>query len=160
LSRQNTESLADLVREHSSAATRYAAALARRTGMGTSEVAALEHLQAAGSMTPGRLGGRLSMSPAAVTALVDRLERRGHVERMPNPEDRRSALVRETEKGLRESLGHLWPYIEEMRDVEEGFTEGERAVISRFLKAATEAANQHADRLAEKQQGPPEGPGA
>jgi hypothetical protein len=57
-------------------------------------------------------------------------------------------------------LGHLWPYIEEMRDVEEGFTEGERAVISRFLKAATEAANQHADRLAEKRQGPPEGPGA
>jgi DNA-binding MarR family transcriptional regulator len=100
------------------------------------------------------------MSPAAVTALVDRLERRGHVERMPNPEDRRSALVRETEKGLRESLGHLWPYIEEMRGVEEGFTEGERAVISRFLKAATEAANQHAERLIEERQGPPGRPGA
>jgi DNA-binding MarR family transcriptional regulator len=160
LSRQNTENLADLVREHSSAATRYAAALARRMGMGTSEVAALEHLQAAGPMTPGRLGGRLSMSPAAVTALVDRLERRGHVERMPNPEDRRSALVRETEKGLRESLGHLWPYIEEMRGIEGGFTEKERAVISRFLKAATEAANRHAERLSEERQGPPAKPEA
>ncbi len=135
------------MREHSSAATRYAAALARRMGMGTSELAALERLQAAGPMTPGRLGERLSMSPAAVTALVDRLEVRGHAERMPNPKDRRSALVRETEKGLRDSLGHLWPYIEEMRGIEESFSEEERAVISRFLKAATEATNQHADRL-------------
>ncbi len=143
------------MREHSSAATRYAAALARRMGMGTSELAALERLQAAGPMTPGRLGERLSMSPAAVTALVDRLEVRGHAERMPNPEDRRSALVRETEKGLGESLKHLWPYIEEMRGIEEGFAEEERAVISRYLRAATEAAHRHADRLSEGGQGPP-----
>ena len=39
------------------------------------------------------------MSPGAVTALVDRLEGRGRVERMSNPGDRRSALLRETEKG-------------------------------------------------------------
>ena len=141
------------MREYSSAATRYSAALARSMGMGTSEVAALEHLQAAGPMTPGRLGGRLSMSPAAVTALVDRLERRGHVERMPNPEDRRSALVRETERGLRDSLEHLRPYIEEMCGIEESFSEEERAVISRFLKAATEATNQHVDRLSKEGQG-------
>ena len=136
-----------MVREHSSAATRYAAALARRMDMRTSEVAALEHLQAAGPMTPGRLGRRLSMSPGAVTALVDRLEKRGHVERTPNPEDRRSALVRETEKGLGDSLERLWPYIVEMKRIEEGFTEEERAVISRFLKAATGAAHRHAEEL-------------
>jgi DNA-binding MarR family transcriptional regulator len=96
MSSQSIESIADSMRGHASAATRYAAAVAKRMGMGTSELAALEHLQAAGPMTPGRLGGRLSMSPGAVTALVDRLEERGHVERMPNPEDRRSALLRET----------------------------------------------------------------
>lgn len=106
------------MREHSSAATRYAAALARRIGVGTSELVALEHLQAAGPMTPGWLGLRLSMSPGAVTALVDRLEGRGRVERMPNPEDRRSAPVRETGTGLRDSLEHLWPYVEEMRGIE------------------------------------------
>jgi len=85
---------------------------------------------------------------------VDRLEGRGHVERMPNPEDRRSALLRETEKGLRDSLGHLWPYIEEMRGIEESFSEEERAVISRFLKAATEATNQHAERLSRERASP------
>ena len=138
------------MRGHASAATRYAAALARCMGMGTSELAALEHLQAAGPMTPGRLGGRLSMSPGAVTALVDRLEGRGHVERMPNPEDRRSALLRETEKGLGDSLENLWPYIVEMRGIEEGFIEEERAMISRYLKAATEATHRHAEKLSSK----------
>ena len=158
MSSQRREDLADLLRGHSSAATRYAAALARRMGMGTSELAALEHLQGAGPMTPGRLGGRLSMSPGAVTALVDRLEGRGHVERTPNPEDRRSALLRQTEGGLRDSLENLWPYIVEMRSIEEGFTEKERAVISRYLKAATEATHRHAEELSRERQDPPAKP--
>lgn len=78
---------------------------------------------------------------------------------MPNPEDRRSVLLRETERGLGESLEHLWPYVEEMRGIEEGFTEGERAVISRFLKAATEATHRHAEKLSRERQDPPEKPG-
>lgn len=139
------ENLGDLVREHSSAVMRYAAATAKRMGLEASELAALEHLQGAGPMTLGRLGERLSMSPGAVTALVDRLERKGYVERIPNPKDRRSALVCETQAGLTESLAHLWPYIEEMREVEGRFSEGERAVIARFLSAATEATHRHAE---------------
>ncbi len=58
-----------------------------------------------------------------------------------------ASKLRETEGGLRDSLEHLWPYIVEMRSIEEGFTEEERAVISRFLKAATEATHRHAKEL-------------
>ena len=139
------ENLADLVREHSSAVMRYAAATAKRMGLEASELSALEHLQAAGPMALERLGERLSMSPGAVTALVDRLESKGYAERIPNPKDRRSALVRETEAGLEESLEHLWPYIEEMRGIEERFSEEERAIVARALSAATEATHRHAE---------------
>ena len=114
-------------------------------GLETSELAALEHLQAAGPMTQKRLGERLAMSPGAVTAMIDRLERRGYVDRIPNPEDRRSALVRITTAGLEVSLGHLWPYIEDMKGVEEGFSEEERAVVARFLRAATRATHRAAE---------------
>lgn len=119
----------------------------KRMGIGASELAALDHLDAAGPMTPGQLGGRLSMTAGAVTALLDRLEGRGHVERAPNPDDRRSAIVREMEKARHDSVAHLWPYIDEMRRLEDGFTEQEKAVIARFLKAATEATHRHAERL-------------
>src|SRR3712207_5746539 len=139
------QELADLVRQYTSAVLRHAAATAKRMGLEASELAALEHLQAAGPMTHKRLGERLSMSPGAITSMVDRLESRGYVERIPNPEDRRSALVRITKRGLEESLRHLWPYIEEMKDVEEGFSEEERAVVARFLRAATRATQRAAE---------------
>jgi DNA-binding MarR family transcriptional regulator len=113
-------------------------------GLEASELAALEHLQAAGPMTQKHLGERLSMSPGAVTAMIDRLESRGYVQRIPNPKDRRSALVLITKAGLEESLRHLWPYIEDMRGVEEGFSEEERAVVARFLRAATQASQRAA----------------
>ena len=144
------ENLADLAREHSSAVMRYAAAIAKRMGIEASELAALAHLQEAGPMTLGRLGERLSMSPGAVTALVDRLEARGHVERFANPKDRRSALVRHTEAGMTDSLEHLWPYIVEMRGIQESFSEEERAVIARFLIAATEATHRHAEEASRR----------
>src|SRR5215210_4121696 len=137
--------LADLVREYTSAILRHAAATAKRMSLEASELAALEHLQAAGPMTHKRLGERLSMSPGAVTAMIDRLQSRGYVERIPNPEDRRSALVLITKAGIEESLRHLWPYIEDIKGVEEGFSEEERAVIARFLREATQATHHAAE---------------
>jgi DNA-binding MarR family transcriptional regulator len=139
------QNLADLVRQYSSAVLRYAAATAKRMGLEASELAALEHLQAAGPMIQRHLGERLSMSPGAITAMVDRLEGRGYAERIPNPEDRRSALVRITQAGLEESLRHLWPYIEDTRGVEEGLSEEERAVVARFLRAATRTTHRAAE---------------
>ena len=133
------QGLANLLREYTSAVLRHAAATAKRMSLEASELAALEHLQAAGPMTQKHLGKRLSMSPGAVTAMIDRLESRRYVQRTPNPEDRRSALVRITKAGIEESLRHLWPYIEDMRALEEGFSEEERAVVARFLRAATQA---------------------
>jgi len=77
--------------------------------------------------------------------MVDRLEGRGYAERIPNPEDRRSTLVRITQAGLEESLRHLWPYIADMRGVEEGFSEEERAVVACFLRAATRTTHRAAE---------------
>ena len=79
--------------------------------------------------------------------MIDRLELRGYVERIPNPEDRRSALVLITKAGLEESVRHLWPYIEDIKGVEEGFSEEERAVIARFLREAAQATHHAAEGI-------------
>jgi hypothetical protein len=84
---------------------------------------------------------RMSLEASELAAL-EHLQ--GHVERTPNPEDRRSALVLITKAGLEESLRHLWPYIEDMKGVEEGFSEEERAVIERFLREATQVTHRAA----------------
>jgi DNA-binding MarR family transcriptional regulator len=53
-----------------------------------------------GPMSPSELGERLIVSRAAVTGLLDSLERRGFVNRAVNPADRRSLVVEITPAGL------------------------------------------------------------
>lgn len=50
-------------------------------------------------VTPKHAGEHLELTTGAMTSLIDRLERRGHIERRPNPGDRRSILVHLTPSG-------------------------------------------------------------
>lgn len=52
------------------------------------------------SMTPTDLHEGLMLSSGAMTSRLDRLERKGLIERVPSPNDRRSTLVRLTPAGL------------------------------------------------------------
>jgi DNA-binding MarR family transcriptional regulator len=54
-----------------------------------------------GPQTVGRLGADVGLSPASVTRLVDRLEKRGLVARSRDAEDRRRVDVRLTSHGER-----------------------------------------------------------
>ena len=54
-----------------------------------------------GPQTVGRLGTEVGLSPASVTRLVDRLEKRGLVARSRDAEDRRRVDVRLTSHGER-----------------------------------------------------------
>jgi DNA-binding MarR family transcriptional regulator len=46
-----------------------------------------------GPVTPSDLGRHLSLTSGSVTALVDRLDRAGHLERLADPADRRRRAV-------------------------------------------------------------------
>ena len=50
-------------------------------------------------VTPKQAGEYLELSTGAMTSLIDRLEQRGHIERRPNPADRRSILIHLTPAG-------------------------------------------------------------
>jgi DNA-binding MarR family transcriptional regulator len=70
---------------------------------------------------PGKLAGALGVTPSNVTGIVDRLVEQGLISRRENPEDRRTLVLRVTEKGeailsdlrerrtssMREILAHL-----------------------------------------------------
>ena len=129
-----------------SAVLAYTAAVARRMGLGASEMAALEHLQGAGELTPGQIGRRLSMTSGAVTALIDRMERDGYVERIPNPSDRRSSLVRVTAAGAEEGMRHLRALAVELGEVIGGLSEEERRTVGRFTEDVTAAILRQTDR--------------
>ena len=68
-------------------------------GAGFGILAALRRAGADRPVTPTELARRRMMTSGGMTAALDRLERRGLVERVPNPDDRRGSLVRLTEDG-------------------------------------------------------------
>ena len=70
---------------------------------------------AEGPWTPTALASRVEMPLSTVLFRVGRLEKRGHAERFPNPDDRRSYLVRLTDDGiqlLRQARPRLRAYAE------------------------------------------------
>jgi len=78
-------------------------AIFERFGLGRGEVGALSALRIAGPphrLSPTRLGKGLMLSSAGVTSRIDRLERRGLVRRLPDPDDRRGVIVELTDQGL------------------------------------------------------------
>src|SRR3954454_12371999 len=74
---------------------------------------------AEGPWTPTRLAARLEMPLSTVLFRLGRLERRGHAERVPNPDDGRSYLIRLTKKGDR-LLGEARPAFRDYAEAVEG----------------------------------------
>jgi DNA-binding MarR family transcriptional regulator len=74
---------------------------------------------AEGPWTPTGLSKRLEMPLSTMLFRLGRLERRGHAERIPNPADRRSYLIRLTDEGDT-LLGEARPAFRDYAEAVEG----------------------------------------
>lgn len=88
------ENLLVTVRQLYAAIERFDAATAARLGLDRTALRAVNAMEA-GPVSASDLGRALGLTSGSVTALVDRLDRAGHVERLPAP-DRRMRLVQLT----------------------------------------------------------------
>jgi DNA-binding MarR family transcriptional regulator len=73
-----------------------------RFGLSRGEVGALSALRIAGApyrLSPTRLAKGLMLSSAGITSRIDRLERRGLVRRLDDPDDRRGVIIELTDDG-------------------------------------------------------------
>src|SRR5215471_11914305 len=78
-------------------------AVFERFGLNRGEAGALSALRISGpphQLSPTRLGKGLMLSSAGVTSRIDRLERRGLVRRLPDPDDRRGVIIELTGQGI------------------------------------------------------------
>jgi DNA-binding MarR family transcriptional regulator len=80
---------------------------------------------AEGPWTPTALAERMTMPLSTVLFRVKRLEERGHAERVPNPDDRRSYLVALTDSG-QELLGQARPRFRAFAEAVEARLGGDR----------------------------------
>jgi MarR family 2-MHQ and catechol resistance regulon transcriptional repressor len=68
-------------------------------GLGFSDFGALEYLFHKGPAPVNAIGAKIGLTSGSITAAVDRLERKGLVERRNHPEDRRTRMVHLTGAG-------------------------------------------------------------
>ncbi len=126
---------------------RMRAALATGAGVSSTDLDALEHLEADGPLTQRDLGDRLSLTSGAITMLVDRLEAAGWVRRSPHPTDRRYLLVELTAEALEAAPPALAVYHAQVRALAAKVPSDDRKIINDFLQAAAEAASSAAGEL-------------
>lgn len=109
--------------------------ISSRMSMTQAELLAISWLAMDGDLGPTELAHRLHLRTGAVTALLDRLEQRGHVVREPHPSDRRRLLVRLTDEARSETMAHLRPMVDDMMELTRGLTAEDRRRIGRYLDA-------------------------
>jgi DNA-binding MarR family transcriptional regulator len=105
----------------------------RHLGVGRNDLRALNLLED-GPLAAGVLAERLSVTRAAVTALVDRLARDGYVERIPAPEDRRTVLVRLRPETWAAFAGVYRPLGEQVQHSTRRLDEGRRQAVVEALE--------------------------
>jgi DNA-binding MarR family transcriptional regulator len=115
------------------ALARHRAALARSLGVTDVEMLVLVHLQEQDALAPAQIARLLDLSSGGATALVQRLERAGHVTRRPHPTDRRSTLIELSETTADHIRRDQAPYIEGFERTIARLVNTEREVVARFL---------------------------
>ncbi|MET7547294.1 MarR family transcriptional regulator [Streptomyces sp. NBC_01724] len=119
------------------------AEFASRHGMHPTDVRALICLldaeRAGTDATAGWLGAQLGLNSAGTTAVIDRLERLGHLTRTRDPRDRRRVLMTVDPRAVELGRSFFGPLIDNTVAVLRDFDESETAAVRRFLSAAHRA---------------------
>ena len=107
--------------------------VAARFGLNTTDLEGLDLIQLQGQVSAGQLAAATGLTSGAVTALIDRLERAGYVERIDDPADRRRVLVRIREGAIVEIARVYAPMQKRMFALWSRYSSAELAVIEDFL---------------------------
>lgn len=125
-----------LHRELATAIVAFQEAVARRLGMTAAERKCAGLIAELGTITPKRLAEMTGLTTGAITGIADRLERAGYVKREPNPDDRRSIILRSRNGGkLAGQTAPLFASLtEQMTQLDKRYSAKDRALIQRHLQ--------------------------
>ena len=116
-------------------------------GLGRTDVRALVAIMDAArggaSLSAGGLGSAVELSSASVTALIDRLERAGHVHRVRDDEDRRRVVLEMSDSAMAAGGAFFGGLQRDLVAAMEGYSDEELAVVRRFLAEMTDVVQRH-----------------
>lgn len=113
-------------------------AIATRFGLGPTDMKFLDLAGGEANLTAGRLAEITGLSTSAVTTAVDRLEKRGFVERTRDPGDRRKVVIRSTGAHDSEAAEIFSVVAEGFKRVLGNYDDAELELISGFVRRINE----------------------
>jgi DNA-binding MarR family transcriptional regulator len=121
----------------------YVAAAGREQEMHRTDLAGLsvvmDHEDVGDPVTPGRLSAALQLSAPATSAMLDRLERLGHVRRTPHATDRRSVVVEITDRAREVGAAMFGRLGQAYGPLFEEYDDAQLELVAEFLARAAQA---------------------
>jgi DNA-binding MarR family transcriptional regulator len=112
--------------------------IGERLGVNVTDMECLGLIFHKGLATPSELARHTGLTSGATTAMLDRLEKAGLIERKPNPNDRRGTIITLAKAGTE----RVAPWFKSAREAQNAlissYSEEELDVLSDFFERATE----------------------
>jgi len=143
-----TQAVLDAGRALGAAAVMFHTVVAAHQGLSAVEEKTLDLLDRFGPLTAGELATRSGLAPASVTGLLDRLVRKGFVQRVADPDDGRRVRAQLVREKL-QAFGPLFTdFVAGLQAVCDRYTVDELDVIARYLRDTMEVQHAAAAKLA------------
>jgi DNA-binding MarR family transcriptional regulator len=135
------QNIVDKFREMSTETVMFHQVLADELGLHISDHKCMDIIHRFGAMPAGRLGEMTGLTTGAITGMVDRLEKAGHLRRTNDPKDRRKTIVEPIRnKKLERKIEMIFiPLHERIHKVLSSYSDSELTLL---LDVMTELVNQ------------------
>lgn len=121
-----------------------------RLGVNVTDMECLGLLFHKSIATPSELARHTGLSSGATTAMLDRLEKSGLIERRPNPDDRRGTLIVLVKSGT-EGLGPWFSSARQSQnELVSSYSAEELEIISDFFERSTKMWEEELEKLQKK----------
>ena len=151
MSRDKKQELVDqlvhMARAHEAANEAFDEVAREKLGINRTDLRCLNIIENSGPMTAGRLAERSGLTTAAVTSVLDRLERVGYARRVRDQPDRRQVMVEVTPL-LAERARPIWgPLGEEARSTLSRMSAEKLQALIDFYRVGIELNERHIERV-------------
>ena len=135
------------IRDYGIHLTLFRNAMNEWAGLNATDMECLRLLFLKGIATPSELARHTGLTSGATTAMLDRLEKAGLIERRPNPDDRRGSLITPAKTAAEQAASWFESARNAQDELISSYSESELEIISDVFERFTKLWDQEREKI-------------
>ena len=135
------------VRDYGVQLTMFRSAMNEWAGINATDMECLRLLFLKGVSTPSELARHTGLTSGAATAMLDRLEKAGFIERRPNPDDRRGTLILPAKSSAERAASWFESARKAQDELISSYSEKEQEIIADVFERFTKLWEQEREKI-------------